>query len=107
MNNMFLLAFVLVGVGMIAPLFLPCRRAPQEAGLKPVREVRWASLSGENFSNIRDSGLWIWLFLRTAPARLTLYDDFCVIGYVGFIFQYLEYCVIPYSKIADVEHTWR
>lgn len=104
MNNMFLLAFILIIIGMIAPIFLPCRRAPEEAGRTPIREVRWASITSENFTSLPVSA---WIFMRGVPARLSLYEDFCVIGYVGFLFQYLGYCVIPYNKISNVEYTWR
>jgi hypothetical protein len=103
-NNMFVLAFLLVIIAMVVPIFLPCRRAPEEANLKPMREVRWASFESENFTQLP---VIAWIFMRTVPARLTFYEDFCVIGYVGFLFQYLGYCVIPYSTISNVEHTWR
>jgi hypothetical protein len=73
---------VLVGVGMIAPLFTCTRRASCELNLKPLWQKHCTGYLGA-------------LGIGIPAIRIALYQDFMVIGFLG-------PTVISYRDIAEV-----
>jgi hypothetical protein len=84
MRLVIIVGCVLVGVVLLAPMFLARRRAPQERGLTPVFEAVCSGSTG-------------WGLGGNIPMfRLSIYSHFFV---VGFLTPY----VTPYGELTRVE----